>query len=70
MLLEVVLAQTDANLGPKGSKILINDSYIVAIKKNDDGKAVLFVDLSDLGKFTEVYVEESYESWYMLRLNV
>jgi hypothetical protein len=70
MLLEVTLERDNSELGKRGDKILINDSYIVAIKKGDDGNAILFVDLSDLATFNEVYIRETYKSWHMLKLNV
>ncbi len=71
MLLEVVLSREDEDFGPAGSDVLVNDSYIVAIKRDGDtNNSVLYLDLSDIGKYTKIYVEESYEKWYMLRLNV
>jgi len=71
MLLEMQLAKDDVDLGPAGSKVLINDAYIVAIKREPGtNNTILYLDLSDLGKYTKIYVEEKYEQWYMLRLNI
>lgn len=70
MLLEVKLAKDHAQLGSRGDSILVNDGYIVAVKKAGDGTSIMYLDLSDLGSFSEVYIEESYEGWYMLRLNI
>jgi hypothetical protein len=67
MLVEVTLSQ-DGELGNAGQKILLNVSYIVAVG-NHKGKAVFYLDLSDLEKFYKVYTKESYEKWYAMRLN-
>jgi hypothetical protein len=70
MLLEITLAEDHDDLGKKGDNVLVNDNYIVAIKKVGTSRATMFIDLSDLDPFTEVLIEEDYEKWYMLRLNV
>jgi len=70
MLLEVTLAEDHEHLGKSGDSILVNDNYIVAIKKVGNGDAVMFIDLSDLGSFSEVHIRENYEKWYMLKLNI
>lgn len=70
MLLEITLAEDHDDLGKKGDNVLVNDNYIVAIKKVGKTRSKMFIDLSDLDPFTEVLIEEDYEKWYMLRLNV
>lgn len=70
MLLEVTLDIDNEAFGKRGDEILVNDSYIVAIKKMPDGGAALFLDLSDLGPFTVVYIREPYKNWYLMKLNV
>lgn len=67
MLIEVTLSK-DGELGNAGDTVLINNYYIVAVG-NNKGKAVFYLDLSDLDKFYKVYTKDSYEKWYALRLN-
>ena len=70
MLLEITLSRDDDNFGEKGSKVLINDSYVVGITSDDGGRAIIHVDLSDQELYTKLYTEETYEKWYALRLNI
>ena len=71
MLLELTLKQENEFFGPAGSKVMLNDSYVVGVTKNDDGAegSKVFVDLSDTNEFITLYVRQAYETWYLLRLN-
>jgi len=68
MLLELTLTQDDEDFGVAGTKFMLNDSYVVGVSPWDNGSKVL-VDLSDLAKFKSLYVKETYETWYIIRLN-
>ncbi|MCK5602500.1 hypothetical protein KAR91_11535 [Candidatus Pacearchaeota archaeon] len=68
MLLELTLTEDDEDFGPEGTKILMNDSYVVGVVQHGNGSKIL-VDLSDLEKFKTLYVKQAYTTWYMLRLN-
>ena len=70
MLLEITIAEDHPEFGNRGDKILVNDGYIVSIKKIGDSRSMMYIDLSDLGQFAKVTIEEDYEKWYMLKLNV
>jgi len=70
MLLELTLLKDDKDFGPKGSKVMISDSYVVGVTNNPNGRgSKLFVDMSDLETFKTLFVKESYEKWHLLRLN-
>lgn len=68
MLLELTLTQDNDVFGPEGTKIMVNDSYVVGVAPNGSGTKV-FLDMSDLEPFITVYVKEAYSKWYILRLN-
>lgn len=68
MLLEVTLTQDDNEFGPTGTKVMVNDAYVVGVSRHDGGSKI-FVDLSDLQSFKTLYIQESYEQWFILRLN-
>jgi hypothetical protein len=68
MLLELTLTEDDEDFGLEGTKILLNDSYIVGIMEHGNGSKIL-VDMSDLAKFKTLYVKQKYSTWFMLRLN-
>jgi len=69
MLLEVTLRQNDADLGQEGDKVLLNFSNVVAISREPNDKAIVHLDVSDLGKFRKVYIKEKYIDWNILKLN-
>lgn len=69
MLLELTLKEEDEDFGPAGSKVMINDGYVVGVAHHPRGSKI-FVDMSDLGKFKTLVVREDYESWYLLKLNI
>ncbi len=68
MLLELTLTQDDDDFGLEGAKIMLNDSSVVGVSPDGSGSKV-FVDMSDLAKFKTLHVKQSYEQWYILRLN-
>lgn len=70
MLLEVTLRKDDDDLGVEGDKILLNFSNVVAISGEANEKAVVHLDVSDLGKFRKVFIKEKYGHWALLKLNV
>ena len=69
MLLEVTLRQDDEDLGSEGDNILLNFGNVVAISKEENDKAIVHLDVSDLGKFRKVYIKERYQDWNILKLN-
>lgn len=68
MFLELTLAKDDDNFGPFGTKVMINDAYIVGVTGSETGSKVL-IDMSDLEKYKSIHVSEPYSKWRILRLN-
>ena len=68
MLLELTLTEDSDDFGPAGTKIMLNDGYVIGVAPDGNG-SVVHVDMSDLGKFITLHVKEAYERWYILRLN-
>lgn len=69
MLLEVTLSRNDEDFGLQNSQIMINLGNVVAITKDEGSGSIFHVDLSDLGKFKKIYVKETYDRWFAIRLN-
>jgi len=68
MLLGLTLTEDDDDFGKEGTKILLNDAYVVGVMQHGTGSKIL-VDLSDLAKFKTLYVKQAYSTWFMLKLN-
>jgi len=68
MLIECKLTRDDPHFGKAGTKVMINDGYIVGVTSHSSGSKV-FVDLSDLEVFKTLYTNFEYKDWYILKLN-
>lgn len=68
MLLELTLMKADPDFGNAGDKVMVSETYVVGVAKAPQGSKV-FIDMSDLDTFKTLYIRETYENWYVLRLN-